>query len=245
MTTTTIPSRGPDLYACRFSDTTLVVDYRTGLVRLFCTEREREQVGAGSPDPDDLLTDRLREALGRRSSDTLFVRVVPGDPAALSFGADESEAGLPAVEGVYPTPVEVVASATALAAVLLLKALGHRAQTMRRLTTLLSGVGLLPLPAATLSEAERSVLNIRRMGRWFPGRVACLEESVATTVALALLGRSVTWCHGGASDPVRLHAWVQVRSCGTGVAAAEPESTSRYTILRTIPEHLDHPRSAT
>lgn len=233
------------MYACRFTDTILVVDYRTGLVRLISTESHEDQAAAGSIDSDVPLADRIREALGLDSNETRSVRVVTGNPPALSFGAEESEAGLAAIEGVHPAPAQAVASAAALAAVLLVKTVGARERAMRRLTTLLTCIGLLPLRMATVDEAEQGVLHIRRMGRWFPGCVACLEESVAATVALALLGRSVTWCHGVASDPVRLHAWVQVRSGDTGVAAAEPESTSRYTILRTIPEHLDRPRSAT
>lgn len=240
MTTTSIPSRGRDLYACQFTDTTLVVDYHTGLVRLLSTRRDTDQACAGSPAADHPLADRIRDALGLDGSGTRSLRVVTGKPPALSFGADECEAGLIAGEGGKATPAEVIASAAALTAVLLLKALGSRGGTMRRLTALLGGVALLPLRTATLDEAERGVLHIRRMGRWFPGRVACLEETVAATVALALLGRSVTWCHGVASDPVRLHAWVQARVGNKGVPAAEPASTGRYTILRAIPEDVDH-----
>ncbi|MER6974469.1 lasso peptide biosynthesis B2 protein [Nocardioides sp. NPDC057767] len=239
MTATTIPPDGPDLYACRFADTALVVDYRTGQVSLLTIGREGE-AGAGSPAVDRPLTDRIRDRLGLSSRVARSVRVVTGKTSALSFGADESEAGLAENKNVNPTPVEVIASAVALAAVLLLKASGPRERRMRRLTVLLGGVALLRLQMATVAEAERGVLLIRRMGRWIPGRVACLEESVAATVALALLGRSVTWCHGVASDPVRLHAWVQTRDGDTGIPVAEPTSTGRYTILRTIPEDPDH-----
>jgi hypothetical protein len=37
-----------------------------------------------------------------------------------------------------------------------------------------------------------------------PARIACLEESVAAMVALALAGRQADWRHGIASDPVRM-----------------------------------------
>lgn len=240
MMTTAMVSRGPTLYACRFTDTALVVDYRTGRVRLLSAGRDNDEAHPGSPDDHDHVVDRIRDALGLADSGTPSMRVVIGKLPALSFGADECEAGLSAAASINSTPVEVIASTAALAAVLLLKASGPRERTMHRLTALLGGVALLPLRAATLNEAERGVLHVRRVGRWLPGRVACLEESVAATVALALLGRSVTWCHGVASDPVRLHAWIQARAGDTGIAAAEPPSTHNYTILRTIPEDADH-----
>lgn len=236
MTTTPTRSGGPDLYACRFTDATLVVDYRTGQVRLLSTGRDQDETDAGSATAAYPVADRIRDALGPEGGGTRSVRVVPGKPPTLSFGADENEAGLALSTDVRPKPMETIVTAAALAAVLLLKASGTRERTMRRLTTLLSGVALLPIRRATVGEAERGVLLVRRMGRWFPGRVACLEESVAATVALALIGRSVTWCHGVASDPVRLHAWVKAQ---VGVPAAEPTSTGRYTILRTIPEDPD------
>ncbi|MGH3830725.1 MAG: lasso peptide biosynthesis B2 protein [Pseudonocardiaceae bacterium] len=40
----------------------------------------------------------------------------------------------------------------------------------------------------------------------------------------------VTWCHGVAADPIRLHAWVETDS----QPVAEPKSTTRYTVLRII-----------
>lgn len=62
-------------------------------------------------------------------------------------------------------------------------------------------------------------------------RVACLEESVAAALALTLLGRRVRWCHGVITDPIRLHAWIEVE----GRPVAEPDSTQRCTALLTIP----------
>ena len=39
--------------------------------------------------------------------------------------------------------------------------------------------------AATLTESETLCLAVRRVGLFLPTRVACLEESVGTVVALA------------------------------------------------------------
>ncbi|MDE3724848.1 lasso peptide biosynthesis B2 protein [Nocardiopsis sp. N85] len=83
---------------------------------------------------------------------------------------------------------------------------------------------------ATLPEAENAVHAVRRLGLFSPVRVACLEESVAVVVALALLGKRVRWHHGVITDPIRLHAWVEAE----GLPVAEPESTRRCTALLTI-----------
>ncbi|WP_459250002.1 lasso peptide biosynthesis B2 protein [Streptomyces youssoufiensis] len=67
--------------------------------------------------------------------------------------------------------------------------------------------------------------------RHSPARTACLEESAATVLLLAARRLSVTWCHGVAPDPVRLHAWVETDD---GVPVAEPPSTFGYTPALTI-----------
>lgn len=65
-----------------------------------------------------------------------------------------------------------------------------------------------PRPA-TATEAAEAVVLVRRVARLHPGRVACLELSLAATVRLALAGLSVEWCLGSADDPYRFHAWVE------------------------------------
>ncbi|MFF6867322.1 lasso peptide biosynthesis B2 protein [Streptomyces sp. NPDC007910] len=54
---------------------------------------------------------------------------------------------------------------------------------------------------------------------------------------LAMRHLSVTWCHGVAPDPVRLHAWVQTVD---GARVAEPESTLSCTPVLVIGDHRDH-----
>ncbi|WP_433543732.1 lasso peptide biosynthesis B2 protein (plasmid) [Streptomyces sp. CA-294286] len=72
---------------------------------------------------------------------------------------------------------------------------------------------------ATPEQAALSLAAVRRAARWYPGRAACLELSLATLGVLALTGRRVVWCIGTADDPYRFHAWVQAR----GVAIAAPD----------------------
>ncbi|MGH3929201.1 MAG: lasso peptide biosynthesis B2 protein, partial [Pseudonocardiaceae bacterium] len=68
---------------------------------------------------------------------------------------------------------------------------------------------------------------VRQMAYVLPCRIACLEESIAAMLMLVLTGHSALWCHGVATDPIRLHAWITV----DGVPVAEPASTARYTPL--------------
>ncbi|MQS37048.1 lasso peptide biosynthesis B2 protein [Streptomyces katsurahamanus] len=64
-----------------------------------------------------------------------------------------------------------------------------------------------------------------------PARTACLEESAAAVLLLASRRLSVTWCHGVAPDPVRLHAWLRTQD---EILVAEPHSTLAYTPALTI-----------
>ncbi|MET7996799.1 lasso peptide biosynthesis B2 protein [Amycolatopsis sp. NPDC005232] len=48
--------------------------------------------------------------------------------------------------------------------------------------------------------------------------------------------QGVTWCHGAAADPVRLHAWLETDD---REPVAEPPSTARFAVLRTIPVRDD------
>jgi hypothetical protein len=51
-------------------------------------------------------------------------------------------------------------------------------------------------------------------------------------VALSLAGRRADWRHGIASDPVRMHAWIEAG----GQPVGEPASTRAYTPLIRLPQ---------
>ncbi|MER5985750.1 lasso peptide biosynthesis B2 protein [Streptomyces sp. NPDC001787] len=78
----------------------------------------------------------------------------------------------------------------------------------------------------TIASAD-SVAGDKGLGR----RCACLEESVAAVLVLASRRLGVRCCHGIASDPIRLHAWVQTMN---GDDVAELSSTHAYTPVLTI-----------
>lgn len=62
----------------------------------------------------------------------------------------------------------------------------------------------------TIHEAEVIWAAVRKSSLYFPGRTACLEFSLASTIFALVKRRSLTWCVGVAIDPIRAHAWIEV-----------------------------------
>jgi hypothetical protein len=104
------------------------------------------------------------------------------------------------------------------AAVVLLRALPFR--------TVLTTAGLLKHLArrtADEREAERAIAARDWAMRWFPGRAACLENSLAAFIFVTLHGRGVDWCIGCRFLPAESHAWIQINSRPVG----EPDLPDR------------------
>ncbi|MGW3989768.1 lasso peptide biosynthesis B2 protein [Streptomyces sp. NPDC004830] len=83
---------------------------------------------------------------------------------------------------------------------------------------------------ATSEQAVAALAAVRRAARWYPGRAACLELSLATLGVLATTGRRVVWCIGTADDPYRFHAWVETQ----GVAIASPDEYGNSDFRRVL-----------
>lgn len=69
---------------------------------------------------------------------------------------------------------------------------------------------------------------VSRAARYFPGRVACLEQSLAVVLLSAMTRKRLDWCLGSAPDPYRFHAWVEAAGqpvLATGDIAAQPGYT--------------------
>jgi hypothetical protein len=64
----------------------------------------------------------------------------------------------------------------------------------------------------TATTAQAAVANaaVRRVARWYPGRAACLELSLAAVLMLMCWRCRADWVIGAAADPLRFHAWVEV-----------------------------------
>ncbi|MBE1531815.1 lasso peptide biosynthesis B2 protein [Actinomadura algeriensis] len=233
----------PQVAAADLGPITVLVNYRTGKVETLIGPAARwlaDLAATGDTrtstdlDPASMrtLAHQLAEAGLVRSTSvaTPFSQPVAGPAWVPSWGTQEMAAG----RGVLPAvPILTVFGAALTLAVVLCLLWAGRAQTrMARLIRLLSWVCRYSTRDALPDDARKAVYAVRRAGSLFPGRVACLEESAAAVLLLGTSGRRVRWCHGVAADPVRLHAWVE--TCDRQLVA-EPPSTLRFAVLRTIP----------
>ena len=84
------------------------------------------------------------------------------------------------------------------------------------------------LPAP--EQAARAVAAVSLAARLYPGRAACLEQSLAVVLLAAVRRWRLDWCVGSVSDPYRFHAWVEV--AGHVVASPdEPGTGAGYSAV--------------
>ncbi|WP_329416586.1 lasso peptide biosynthesis B2 protein [Streptomyces sp. NBC_00704] len=201
--------------------------------------------------------DRIR-ADARRLADDLISRGLltadrpqlapdPLPPRARSSAPSAStEPGEPSPQGSPKAAVRMMAAAP----------LGHRDARGRRnlaaavagLAGLLVALFLIRLPfralarvldrsvrgrggrEATPQEAAAALAAVRTAAAYYPGRAACLEESLATLAVLAFRGRRAVWCIGAADDPFRFHAWVEARGVRVTPAGEYDEADFRRVL---------------
>ncbi|MGW2592369.1 lasso peptide biosynthesis B2 protein [Streptomyces sp. NPDC001515] len=73
------------------------------------------------------------------------------------------------------------------------------------------------LPYARLAQLEaRYTAVLAVIPSWWPGRVACMEISLATVIATALTGRRARWVFGARFLPDAAHAWADVPGGAVG-----------------------------
>lgn len=78
--------------------------------------------------------------------------------------------------------------------------------------------------SATQQDAKRAVNARDWAALWFPGRAACLENSMAACLFAALHGRNTAWCIGCRFQPAESHSWLQD---GKGKPVGEPSLHGR------------------
>ncbi|MGW2177917.1 lasso peptide biosynthesis B2 protein [Streptomyces sp. NPDC001732] len=238
MTDSPSHATAPDhVRAVDFGHVLVLIDYRTGRVHCLLPEagawwRAAAATGRLDPIPPNAVRRLLAAGLLAPTPVAKPWRLPVDAPAPeASWGSSEHLAGL-----VRPPQGPSATASWALAMVFAIKRAGPAPTTMHRLTATVRWAASACLRPAAPAQAARAVEAVRRAGWRSPGRTACLEESAAAVLLLAARRLAVTWCHGVAADPVRLHAWVQTWD---GTAVAEPESTRAYTPVLTIgdPHH--------
>jgi hypothetical protein len=80
--------------------------------------------------------------------------------------------------------------------------------------------------AASPRQAAVAVTAVSQAARWYPGRAACLEQSLAAVLVAVMQRQRLDWCLGSAPDPYRFHAWVEV--------AGQPVPRSQFGYSRIL-----------
>ncbi|MEU2453887.1 lasso peptide biosynthesis B2 protein [Streptomyces sp. NPDC012765] len=150
---------------------------------------------AAGADPDRVRTDltRLAADLDRLRSGRPVCWDPPAAPPEVRFAPR-----------VRPTVGSRMAGGLGLAAALLLLSLFP----IRHVIAVARAAARLPGRPARVQDAEAVLAAVRNAGIWWPGRVACLEESLAVHLAAAFMGRPVRWVLGARFEPHGAHAWV-------------------------------------
>ncbi|MEU6404869.1 lasso peptide biosynthesis B2 protein [Streptomyces sp. NPDC046985] len=76
-----------------------------------------------------------------------------------------------------------------------------------------------PAPPALAASAAAAVPLIRPA--WWPGRIACMEVSLATVLTVALRGRRAHWILGARRMPNEAHAWVWTPAGALGLSGRD------------------------
>lgn len=213
----------------------VIVNYRTGghhtlsgqacdLWRALATTGDAETTAMGI----EIVNQMMRRGLLTEVPTAQSWPPSPVTFSTASWGTVERDACLPRLP-----PISRrwrIRGALALLATLAVREAGRPGRCFARVLALLRFAARYGRPASV--EQALSALNgVRHAARFFPARIACLEESVAAMLALTLAGYRATWCHGVATDPLRLHAWIEA----DGKRAGEPASTELFTPIMRVP----------
>lgn len=151
---------------------------------------------ATGADPDRVRADLTRVAadLDRLRAGRPVHHSLSGPPPTVRFAPT-----------VRPSVRDRASAFIGLAAALLLL----RLLPIRHVTAVALAATRLPGRPARVHDAESLLAAVRSAGRWWPGRVACLEESLAVHLAAALTGRRTRWVLGARFAPRGAHAWIE------------------------------------
>jgi hypothetical protein len=81
--------------------------------------------------------------------------------------------------------------------------------------------------------ASRTVSAVQWAAHRYPGRAACLEQSLAAVLLALAVRRRLDWCLGSAPDPYRFHAWVAVNGKPVTRVADDDPALDHYDLILT------------
>lgn len=220
--------------AVDYNHISVLIDYRYGGVHCLLPPggehwRRAAETGLSKHFPRPLAARLLAAGLLRPcASPEPWPQPLTANAPRASWGSIEHTAGIDRPPSI-PEPSRTLAT-NALNAVSAAMA-GDRSAAMNRVIGLITSMLAPDRPPASPAHAREAVLAVRRAGWYRRERTSCLETSAAAAILIASRRQSITWCHGVAPDPVRLHAWLRTVD---GQPVAEPESTLSFTPVLTL-----------
>jgi len=85
---------------------------------------------------------------------------------------------------------------------------------------------------ATVTETAEILVAVAAVASGYPGRLACLENSLSAVLTAILGRRRMDWTIGVADDPIRFHAWVE--TAGVPVLPAPEPDFHEYRRVLTL-----------
>ncbi|MFE7462579.1 lasso peptide biosynthesis B2 protein [Streptomyces sp. NPDC057499] len=186
----------------------------------------------------ELLTTRWQD----KGADAARVRA---DLGALAADLERARLLQPAARPLTTRDGAEIRFETAVPVGLVSRAAGHvalfgalvllRCLPVRFALTGARAVTRLPGRAATVAQAEEAFTAVRRAARMWPGRAACLEESLAAHFTAALTGHRVRWVIGARFTPHGAHAWIEA----DGSVIGQDETDRIWPYVPTL--QVEHP----
>ncbi|WP_051828576.1 lasso peptide biosynthesis B2 protein [Streptomyces bicolor] len=168
---------------------------------------------------------------------------VPGDVEAIVTGTIEQlqQGGLLTDAGlgspVLPPPMPAVTAVATpcsrpgwtvrmMARVGLALALAVMRLPMSARMRLLNGLRFLPSAPPSVAASAAAAVLLVRPACW-PGRIACMEVSLATVLTIGLQGRRAHWVLGARRLPNEAHAWVWTPAGALGLSGRDVDDPRR------------------
>ncbi|WP_439947146.1 lasso peptide biosynthesis B2 protein [Streptomyces sp. BBFR109] len=117
-------------------------------------------------------------------------------------------------------PVRILARAGLMLALCLMRL------PLRARMRLLGLLRFLPAASPAVAASAAAAVPLVRPS-WWPGRIACMEVSLATVLTIALRGRRAHWVLGSRRLPNEAHAWVWTPAGALGLSGRDADDPRR------------------